>query len=87
MSSDWNLVLDEDAISQLLAARAVERRKLLAALQSLKADPYQTGDFVESDDTGRPLQVKLFVSHLVTWWPDSLVKEIRVVAIEKIRNL
>ena len=87
MSNDWNLVLDEDAISQLLAARAVDRRRLLAVLQNLKQDPYQAGDFIELDDTGRTLQVKLFGAYSVTWWPDSFVKEIRVVVIERIRSL
>jgi hypothetical protein len=40
------------------------------------------GDFVETDDTGRPLQVKLHGKHLITYWPDHAVKEIRIVAIE-----
>ena len=87
MNEGWNLVLDEEAVAQLLAARGGDRRKLLAALEDLKHDPFQSGDFTESDDTGRALQVKLFGVFAVTWWPDSFVKEIRVVVVERVRSL
>ena len=85
MSAAWKLVLDEEALNVLLSARAPERRKLLHELEDLKKNPYQSGDFVEHDDRGQPLQVKVFANHLVTWWLDSLVTELRVVEIERVR--
>ena len=86
MTPDWKLVLDEEALSLLLASRAGDRRKLLAALGSLKANPSQPGDFTEKDDTGRSLQVKIFGTFLVTYWLDSYVAEVRVVEIERVRR-
>lgn len=83
MNVSWKLGVDEEALSRLLACRAADRRKLLAALESLKKEPDQGGDFVERDDTGRPLQVKVFSSFLLTWWLDSYVSELRVVEIER----
>lgn len=85
MSNAWKLVLDEEALSFLLACRFAERRKLLAALESLKKNPYQPGDFIEQDDVGRPLDVRVFGSYLVTFWRDSFVKELRVIEIERVR--
>ncbi len=85
MSKAWKVVLDEEVLSVLLAARFAERKKLLAALESLKKNPYQQGDFVEHDEVDRPLDVKVFGVFLLTYWRDNLVKELRVVEIERVR--
>lgn len=85
MTNVWKLVLDEDALNVLLSCRSSDRRKLIASLEGLKKNPYQDGDFLEHDDTGRPLQVKVCGGVLVTWWLDSYVSELRVIEIERIR--
>ena len=77
-------MLDEEALHLLLSCRFADRRKLLTSLESLKKNPYQSGNFVEHDDTNRPLDVKVFGSFLITYWRDSFVKELRVVEIERI---
>jgi hypothetical protein len=83
--SEWKLVLDEDALTALLSCRSAERKFLLASLASLRDNPYQSGDFEERDDTDRPLQVKLFRQFLITSWADHSSKEMRVLAIERVR--
>ena len=85
MREAWKLVLDEGALHVLLSCRFADRRKLLTSLQNLKQNPYQSGDFVEHDDTGRPLDVKVFGAFLITYWRDNFVKERRVVEIERVR--
>jgi hypothetical protein len=85
VSKAWKIVLDEEALGFLLACRIAERRKLFTALESLKKNPYQPGDFIEQDDVGRPLDVKVFGSYLITFWRDSFVNELRVVEIERVR--
>jgi len=82
----WKLVLDEEALQLLLSCRLADRRKLLASLERLKRNPHQSGDFAEHDDTGRPLEVKVFGNFLITYWRDQLVQELRVVEIERIRS-
>ena len=54
-------------------------------MDGLKKNPYQPGDFIEHDDVGRPLDVKVFGSFLLTYWRDALVKELRIVEIERVR--
>jgi len=82
---DYKLVLDEQALSTLLACRSAERLNLLQSLQSLKRDPLQKGDYIERDDTGHDIQVKVFGHYLLSYWLDGPVSELRVVDIERIR--
>lgn len=82
MSRGWKVVLNDDAVEFLLGCRAPARRSLIGLLDKLRNDPQMTGDFVEYDDSGRPLQVKLHRQFLVTFWTDHAVKEIRIVQIE-----
>jgi len=86
VSGEWKLVLDEEVLSLLLACRAPERRQLLQALDVLRLNPFQRGDYTEKDNTSRELQVKVFGRFLISYWPDSFVSELRIVDIERIRS-
>lgn len=83
MSRPWEVVLHEDAVSFLLSCRSVERNKVLRFIEQLRESPTLPGHFEERDDAGHVLQVRLHGSHLVTYWPDQAVKEVRVVNIER----
>ncbi len=82
MNDAWRLVLDEDAFQFVLTRRLRERLVLFKALDSLKADPYQEGDFKIADRSGRTLCVRRARPFLVTYWLDAFVREVRVVEIE-----
>ena len=84
MSKQWQLVLDEVPFRFFLGRRLTERRALLAALDSLKNDPYQTSDFHIEDNTGRKLSIRAFRPFLVTYWLDASVNEVRVADIENV---
>ena len=45
-------------------------------------DPYAEGDFKDSDESGRPLEVKLVGPYAVTYWADHAVREIKVINVE-----
>jgi len=83
MTRGWKAVLDDSAVEFLLSCRAPQRQTLIAFMDRLRANPCMSGDFVESDDTGRELQVKLHREFLVTYWIDHPAKEIRIVEIEE----
>lgn len=51
-------------------------------LRRLADDPYTVGDFKDSDEIGRPLEVKLVGPHAITYWADHAVKEIKVINVE-----
>lgn len=82
MNDAWRLVFDEDAFQFVLTRRLRERLILLKTLDSLRVDPYQSGDFEVTDRTGRTLLVRRARPFLVTYWLDASVKEIRVINVE-----
>lgn len=86
MSEQWQLVFDEVPFRMFLARRLPERRVLLTAFDSLKADPYQRPDFDMEDISGRQLSIRAFRPFLITYWLDASVKEVRVVDIERVAS-
>ena len=84
MSRAWKVVVNDKAVEFLLGCRAPARRTVLGFVEKLRNHPQFAGDFVESDDTGRALQVKVHGQFLITFWVDHAVKEIRIVEIEPV---
>ena len=82
MSRAWKVVVNDAAVEFLLSCRAPARRTLLGFMDKLRNNPQLAGDFVESDDTDRALQVKLHGQFLITFWADHAVQELRIVEIE-----
>lgn len=58
------------------------RHRFESFLDSLAKNPYQTGDFIDTDESGRPYDVKLMDDLVVTYWVDHLAKEVRIVDLE-----
>ena len=54
---------------------------------SVKADPYQEGDFEVADRSGRTLSVRRARPFLITYWLDASVKEVRVIDIELVTTV
>jgi hypothetical protein len=48
----------------------------------LAADPHARGDFVEQDEVGRTVQVKIVGRFAITFWADHAVAEIKVTHIK-----
>ena len=84
MNQGWQFILNQTSVELFLSCKAREREHLLKALQQLAADPCQRGDYTAPDSTGRPVQIKQAGRFLFTFWPDSYVKELRVIKIERI---
>lgn len=80
----WTYVLDEVAFHFFISQSAMERRKLAAAFERLRADPHRDADYSCNDATGRTLSVCGFRPFLVTFWLDEFVSEIRIVNIQRI---
>lgn len=78
----YEVILHAQAWTVLAATRGPERRRLLAVLDQLVADPFRMGDFQQRDQSGRTYEVALLGEWLVTFWCDHAVSEIRVVALE-----
>jgi hypothetical protein len=77
------LVLNQTSVEFLVGCGAKGRETLIKALEELAANPHQSGEWVAKDSTGRPVQIKHAHGFLITFWPDSFVKELRVIKIER----
>ena len=82
----YEIVLHERAWESLAGVSSPEKRRVLAVLDRLKADPFRVGDFREPDATGRPNEVWLVEDWLVTYWNDRAASEIRVLDLERVED-
>ena len=82
MNESRQLVLNERSVHFLLAIKAGHRQKLISVLEALAAEPLQKGDFEGKDDTGRSIQIKVAGLFLISFWPDTCVRELRSINIE-----
>ncbi len=70
-------------VLQMESPNQVDRRRILSFLESLANTPDLVGDYTESDDTGRRIQIKIVGEYALSYWADHPVKEVKVVRIEK----
>lgn len=60
-----------------------ERQLITSFLDHLATNPFQVGDYEETDDTGRPVQIKIINTFALTYWADHAANELKVIKIEK----
>jgi hypothetical protein len=65
-----------------LPTQGSSRRPILAFLEQLGPDPFQTGDYQETDAAGRPSEVKVIGKYAVAYWADHAVREVKVLRLE-----
>jgi hypothetical protein len=60
----------------------LQREKVFSFIRSLADNPNTLGDFSESDDAHRIVQVKIIGRYAVTFWADHAVSEVKVTHIK-----
>lgn len=61
---------------------APQRKAVMDFIHSLAAAPHTTGDFTESDEVGRTVNVKIVGRFAITFWADHAVSEVKVTHIQ-----
>lgn len=56
----------------------VQREAVMRFIRSLAHNPNAAGDFIEKDQAGRVVQVRVIGRHAITFWADHAVSEIKV---------
>ncbi len=56
-----------------------DRERFLRFFELLENDPFQEGDYSESDRSGRQYQIKIIGKRALYYWSDHAEKEVRVV--------
>jgi hypothetical protein len=62
-----------------------QRDKLVDIFRHLGANPHVSADLTQADRAGRICRVKRFGEWLVTYWPEHLVKEVHIIAVQHLR--
>jgi len=80
----YETVLSSRAAAFLVSLTKARQRKLIGLLYQLAENPSQTGNYAESDETGREVQFLLVRDRLIAFWADHAVSELRIVDIEDV---
>ncbi len=67
----------------IVSKRGTNHRKILNFIHSLADDPFQKGDFTDTDAASRPRQIKIIGDFAVTFWSDHAVKAVMIVDISR----
>ncbi|WP_269539777.1 hypothetical protein [Cerasicoccus fimbriatus] len=78
MSSAYQIFVDDEAIDVLMTLRSKDKHEIRSFIRSLAEDPFQEGDFPETDREGRTIFTKLIGAYAVGYYPDHAVKEVKV---------
>jgi hypothetical protein len=75
----YRVFLAKEIVAQLRDCKRLEREVMTRFFDEIADDPFRQGDFVELDDVGREIHVKLVGRYALYFWSDHAVKEIKVV--------
>lgn len=79
MPSIYALYIRHEVYRVMTDVSRVARTQIVAFVESLVVDPFQSGDYSESDVTGRPNRVKIIGKYALYFWVDHAVKEVRII--------
>ncbi|MBM3834529.1 MAG: hypothetical protein FJ403_14910 [Verrucomicrobia bacterium] len=82
----YKYTVDRTVLQIFATATKAQRQKLLQVFDGLAAHPFQVGDSIQLDHTGRPCQVKRFDDWMITYWPEHLACQIHILAAENLRR-
>ena len=79
MYESYNLYVRHELYHTLKDASRHNRDRILAFIESLPSDPFQSGDYTEEDPSGRSCQVKVVGKYALYFWADHPAKEMKIV--------
>jgi hypothetical protein len=62
-----------------LHRRGGDKRLITRLFEQLADNPFRTGDYVERDDAGRPIQVVIAGRYAVCYWANHADKKVKVI--------
>ena len=84
MNLAYKVVGDAAVLAFFADCTKKERQELMLIFHDLAEVPHQRGAWVRRMASAHDLSIKRFGRWLVTYWPDDPVRELRIVAVEKV---
>ncbi len=75
----YRVFIAAEVIANLKTCRREERLLITRLFDELANNPFRSGDYVERDEIGRPIQVLIIGRQAVFFWADHAVKEVKIV--------
>lgn len=75
----YRLFVRLEAWEFLAGCPSQEQRRVVMLFRDLAQRPHQDGDYQESDDAGRRLEVRVVSKSAVVFWADHAVKELKII--------
>ncbi len=79
----YQLFLRFESAEILRKLRLSQRIEIFSFIDSLKTRPDSQGDYSETDETGREVEIKIVGGYAITYWPDHAVKEVKVADVRR----
>ena len=79
----YRVFIAAEVVTSLRTSPKREQEALVRLFEDLAADPRRSGDYVEPDSIGRPIQVLIFGRHEVCFWTDHAVKEVKILDLKR----
>ena len=70
------------AILSCAPRSGLQRQRIMDFVRSLANDPFQHGDYKDSDPAGRTIEVKVVGRFAVSFYSDHAVREVKIVNIQ-----
>ncbi len=84
MNSGYELVMQSSSVEVLMGCSRNTRQQLMQELSRLKDNPFDKGERVIRDLSGRDHQVHMVRSWEIVYWADHAVKEVRITRLRKV---
>jgi len=82
--NDYRVFLNYEVMETLRRLRGPDRLLVGRFIESLGPDPFQEGDYKEKDSSGRYIEIKTLGRHVLFFWADHPVSEVKVVGLGKV---
>ena len=74
----YRVFIAAEVITTLRSLRGREKHLITRLFEQLADNPFRSGDYIERDDIGRPIQVLLIGKYALCYWADHADKEVKI---------
>ena len=83
MIEKYKVFIEEQVVETIQSTKGSNRKNIKQFVRSLSEDPFQEGDFSETDRIGRETFCKLIKDYAVSFYSDHAAKEIKIFQVSR----
>ena len=79
MANDYEILLKRKVHNELKQIQGSRRKGIEQFIDYISDNPFEEGDFSETDREGRIVHCKIIRDYAITFYPDHAVREVKVI--------